>query len=262
VFTGGLVLLALGVLTESFKFIPKATLSSVIICTVIFMVEYEMFPHLWKTQKSDFILLVATFFGCIFAGAEYGILIGTGIALLVLLYNTARPSILVRRSKNSELDYILVKPDRALYYPAMEYMKYRINKVTQNVSSNLPVVFDGAHLCGPDYTIAQGIKQLTKEFKNRNQKLVFTNLKQEVIDIIEHLAPEDFQHCRTREEVEAVITEKYPGALRPPQPDIPILNAECNSVIDGNYSTFRVPEQRGPSNALHNQTLLKSNEST
>uniref|UniRef100_T1IX46 SLC26A/SulP transporter domain-containing protein n=1 Tax=Strigamia maritima TaxID=126957 RepID=T1IX46_STRMM len=256
-FTGALVLLALGVLTESFKFIPKATLSSVIICTVVFMVEYEMFPHLWKTKKSDFFLLVATFFSCIFAGAEYGILIGTGIALFILLYNTARPSILVRRSRNTELDYILVKPDRALYYPAMEYMKYRINKLSR-MATNLPVVFDGAHLCGPDYTIAQGIKQLTQEFKHRNQKLVFTNLRQEVIDIIEHLEPEDFQHCRTREEIEAVLTEKYPGALQPDVPEEPINSVPKASNDAGhNYSTFRAQFPSGSSHTGINQTLLK-----
>ncbi|CAG0892879.1 unnamed protein product [Cyprideis torosa] len=48
--TGALVILALGLLTPYFYYIPKATLGAVIICAVIFMVEYEEFIHIWKTK--------------------------------------------------------------------------------------------------------------------------------------------------------------------------------------------------------------------
>uniref|UniRef100_T1JAD8 SLC26A/SulP transporter domain-containing protein n=1 Tax=Strigamia maritima TaxID=126957 RepID=T1JAD8_STRMM len=154
IFTGALVLLALGVLTTSFKFIPKSTLSAVIITTVFFMIEYEMVPHLWKTKKSDFFILIITFFSCIFLGAEYGILVGIGISLLILLYNNARPTITVEKTSLPNVEYIIVQPDRALYFPATDYLKYRVNKMA-SVNSELPVVFDGSHLTGPDFTIAQ-----------------------------------------------------------------------------------------------------------
>jgi MFS superfamily sulfate permease-like transporter len=44
-------LLALGLLTSTFAYIPKATLAGVIISAVIFMVEYEMIPLLWRTKS-------------------------------------------------------------------------------------------------------------------------------------------------------------------------------------------------------------------
>lgn len=50
-YTGCLVLLALGLLTPYFYYIPKATLSSVIVCAVIFMVEFQMVGHIWKANS-------------------------------------------------------------------------------------------------------------------------------------------------------------------------------------------------------------------
>lgn len=53
--TGALVLLACGLLTSTFKFIPKATLASVIIVAMYYMLEIRVFQVLWKT-KSKFLI--------------------------------------------------------------------------------------------------------------------------------------------------------------------------------------------------------------
>jgi MFS superfamily sulfate permease-like transporter len=50
-FTGVLILLALGLLTPYFYFIPKAALAAVIICAVIFMIEYEVVKPMWKSSR-------------------------------------------------------------------------------------------------------------------------------------------------------------------------------------------------------------------
>jgi hypothetical protein len=48
---GIMVILSLSLLTPYFYFIPKATLSSVIICAVIFMVEIDMVKPMWKSNS-------------------------------------------------------------------------------------------------------------------------------------------------------------------------------------------------------------------
>nr|CAD7269510.1 unnamed protein product [Timema shepardi] len=50
-FTGLLILVALGFLTGTFYYIPKASLAGLIMCAMFFMVEYEMVPLLWKTKS-------------------------------------------------------------------------------------------------------------------------------------------------------------------------------------------------------------------
>lgn len=51
VITGGLVLLACGLLTSTFKYIPKATLAAVIIIAMYYMFETHIFLVLWRTKS-------------------------------------------------------------------------------------------------------------------------------------------------------------------------------------------------------------------
>nr|CAD7440335.1 unnamed protein product [Timema bartmani] len=71
-YTGVLILLALSLLTPYFYFIPKASLAAVIICAVIFMIEYEVVQPMWKSSR-------------------------VGINIVFLLYPSARPAIHVER---------------------------------------------------------------------------------------------------------------------------------------------------------------------
>jgi sodium-independent sulfate anion transporter 11 len=48
---GAMVLMALGLLTSTFAYIPKATLAGVIISAVLSLVEFEMVPLLWRTKS-------------------------------------------------------------------------------------------------------------------------------------------------------------------------------------------------------------------
>ena len=51
IYTGGLVILALAVLMPLCAYIPKATLSAVIITAVIFSVEYHVVRPMWKSKS-------------------------------------------------------------------------------------------------------------------------------------------------------------------------------------------------------------------
>ena len=53
-YTGGLVILALAVMMPFCAYIPKATLSAVIITAVIFIVEYHVVKPMWKSKSKFF----------------------------------------------------------------------------------------------------------------------------------------------------------------------------------------------------------------
>lgn len=53
VITGCLVLLACGLLTSTFQFIPKATLAAVIIVAMYYMLELRIFLVLWRTKSNN-----------------------------------------------------------------------------------------------------------------------------------------------------------------------------------------------------------------
>lgn len=96
-----MVILALTFLTPYFSYIPKASLGAVIVCAVIFMIEYEVVKPMWRSSRKDLICTFATFLACLLVGVEYGILLGVGINIVFLLYPSARPTVYVDKSKVS-----------------------------------------------------------------------------------------------------------------------------------------------------------------
>lgn len=57
--TGCLVLLAAGFLTNTFRYIPKATLAGVILCAMYYMLDFETYLLLWRARsKSNYIVLI------------------------------------------------------------------------------------------------------------------------------------------------------------------------------------------------------------
>lgn len=48
---GALIMLALGYLTNAFRFIPKTTLAAVIICAMFAMVDYDEIKDIWRSKR-------------------------------------------------------------------------------------------------------------------------------------------------------------------------------------------------------------------
>lgn len=57
VVTGTLVVLTLAFLTSTFYYIPKATLSAIIIAAMIFMVDHERIVEIWKSKSKSMFLI-------------------------------------------------------------------------------------------------------------------------------------------------------------------------------------------------------------
>ncbi|KOB75789.1 putative sulfate transporter [Operophtera brumata] len=116
-YTGVLVLLALSLLTPYFYFIPKASLAAVVICAVIFMIEYELgilagvcvnvilllYPSARPQLDAEIVTRTATarcrdsdgkqLRSVPLRGVELGILAGVCVNMILLLYPSARPQL-------------------------------------------------------------------------------------------------------------------------------------------------------------------------
>lgn len=61
-YTGALVVISLLFFTPYFSFIPRATLASVIVSAVIFMIEVKVIKPMWRSKSNEhdilFIILV------------------------------------------------------------------------------------------------------------------------------------------------------------------------------------------------------------
>ncbi|XP_014259205.1 sodium-independent sulfate anion transporter isoform X2 [Cimex lectularius] len=178
VFTGALVLLSLSFLTSTFYFIPKATLSGVIVCAMFYMVEYHAVTMLWRTKKLDLVPLACTLLSCLFFGLEYGMLVGITVNLLFILYQSARPSVALQWLWVSEVEVLLVTPTQSLVFPASDYIREVILQSCVARRSSAKVVIDGTHIHYIDSTMAKGLKMIVEDLRARGQEAVFWRWKE------------------------------------------------------------------------------------
>ncbi|XP_050684426.1 sodium-independent sulfate anion transporter-like isoform X2 [Leptidea sinapis] len=149
IYTGILVLLALSLLTPYFYYIPKASLAAVIICAVMFMIEYEVVKPMWRSRRADLLPAFATFALCLLVGVELGIVAGVMLNVLLLLYPSARPQLEAEIVTNgSGLSYLLVTVGNSLYFPGVEYIRQYVTRAANKQACTIPVVLDCRYVLG------------------------------------------------------------------------------------------------------------------
>ncbi|CAL1540614.1 unnamed protein product, partial [Lymnaea stagnalis] len=182
IWTGGLVILALCVLTPWFYYIPKSALAAVIIAAVIQMVEYHVVVQLWKANKLDLVPFVITFVCSLIIGIEYGILIGIGLSVFMLLYPTARPKI----KYETMTGFLIVKPMQGLNFPAAEHLE--LQAIEKALAADKPrhIILDMEHLADVDFTAIQSIKALMLDCDLHGMKLILANGRPHVNSQVKH----------------------------------------------------------------------------
>ncbi|XP_063825329.1 sodium-independent sulfate anion transporter [Ostrinia nubilalis] len=101
-YAGIITLLALIFMTKYFYFIPKACLSSVLICAVVFMIDVGICVRLWRQSKRELVVLAVTFAASVAATVELGVLAGVLADLALLLHQLMHPAVATHHVKVSE----------------------------------------------------------------------------------------------------------------------------------------------------------------
>ncbi|XP_052766037.1 sodium-independent sulfate anion transporter-like isoform X2 [Mya arenaria] len=244
VWTGGIIILALAFLTPLFEYVPKSALSAVIISAVIQMVDYEIVMKFWKIEKLALIPWAVTFLTSFGLGIEYGILIGIGVHLLILLYPVARPRITVQY-----LDYVVITFNQSIRYPSVEYLQ---NKVTQYMYKNedegvpLSVILDCQHLTsGLDYTTIMGLIEIIADFKRKDVHFSMAGVKKSIIKELNNADVKDIIYGDSIEDSIRKIKEaEKHGSFEDQLESITIINGKLAGATAVNASP--VPGRRLP----------------
>lgn len=186
-----LVLLALVVLTPSFYFIPRATLSAVVISAVIFMIEIDILFTLWKTNRKDLVPTIGTFVSSLCLGIEYGLVIGIVLDLIFLLRHTSRPSISTEFIEANHQGYWVITPRTGLLFPSGSHIQKKIIGVAQKFekAETTILVFNLVHVSVTDYTAGQVLKSIIADLRPMFKDCVTLNGRKNVIKQLQTLMP-------------------------------------------------------------------------
>ncbi|XP_075231787.1 sodium-independent sulfate anion transporter-like [Lycorma delicatula] len=190
-YSGTIVLLAVSFLSPYFCLIPRATLAAVLICAIIFLIEWEILIPLWKTSKKDFIIMLVTYFLCIILGVEIGLLSGIMLSLLHLIYLWAYPKI------TSEVcvvcngqKYVLLHLDKGLYFPSLGRLRNTILELRLKEQVNI-VVIDCTYFSGMDFTATKELCLLIAEVNEDGGRLLLLNANPQFIKLFNTA-----EHCK------------------------------------------------------------------
>ena len=91
--TGITVIITLLFITAPFSYMPKSALAAIIISGVQGLLDFWEAFFLFKINKMDFLVWLVSFTCTLFLGAEYGLGIAVGLALLHVIYESAFPNV-------------------------------------------------------------------------------------------------------------------------------------------------------------------------
>jgi SulP family sulfate permease len=195
-----LIILILLYLTSLFYFLPHAILASIIMSAVFGLIDIERMKYLWKTDKRDFYMLLATFAGTLMLGIQQGILVGIVLSLVMMIYETTQPHIAILGKIPNEphyknlnrfdhleerVDILIMRFDARLYFANVNYFQEQIEAAIEKKGENLKAfILNAESINSLDSSGIFTIEEMTKFCKERGLKFYLVAAKGPVRDIL------------------------------------------------------------------------------
>lgn len=87
----GVIAITLLFLTPLFYHLPKVILAAIIVVAVVGLIDVRGARELWRVDRKDFALMIATFVATLALGIEEGIVVGVGLSIAIVLDQITRP---------------------------------------------------------------------------------------------------------------------------------------------------------------------------
>ena len=195
-----IVLLTLLFLTPLFYHLPKSVLAAIIIVAVFGLVNIKEAIFLWKANNLDFWLLLSTFVSTLVLGIEYGIFVGVGLSLIVLIYRTSRPYVVeLGKVPNSDFfrnrdrfsdviideEVLVFRFDAQLFYANASYFRDNLETLAEAKGDKLKlIVLDGESINRVDSTGVEMLKDRIKYYNKRGVLFYLAGVKGPVRDAL------------------------------------------------------------------------------
>ncbi len=184
-----LVGLTLLFLTPVFYYLPNAILASIIMLAITSLIDLNYPQELYKNQKDEFALLIATFLITLFVGIQEGIILGVLFSLLLMVYRTSKPHMAVLGQikdttyfKNvnrfapdiiERKDILVIRFDAQLFFGNKDYFYSELNKHIRSKGSALQTVIINAEAINYiDSSAIYLLKHLILELREKDIQLM------------------------------------------------------------------------------------------
>nr|MBS0036587.1 solute carrier family 26 protein [Saprospiraceae bacterium] len=196
-----LIVFTLLFLTSFFYYLPTAVLASVIIVSVLGLINLQIPVQLWKKDKSDFYLLMATFIVTLTGGIEVGIIVGFALSIILVIFRASRPHMArLGRIPGTDVfrnldrfyqleehsDTLIMRVDGPLYYANIDYVKKNFDKWVEEKGKKLKnIVLDTHTITSLDSSAAHALEGWILEWQGQQCEVFICGAKGPVRDAMD-----------------------------------------------------------------------------
>jgi len=188
-----LIILTLLFLTPLFYYLPKAILASVIMVAVFGLIDVKEAVHLWKSNRTDFAMLLVTFLATLSLGIEQGIGVGVVLSLMVVIYRSTRPHYAILGNipgtpyyRNTDRfdqlkereDTLIFRFDADLYFANTSFFKEKLMEKTAKKQEALKnLVISAESISYVDSSAMHALEQVLEDLRKQEVRVLFAGVK-------------------------------------------------------------------------------------
>jgi MFS superfamily sulfate permease-like transporter len=178
-FAAGIILVVVLYFSHLLAALPQPVLAAVVLVAVAGLFKVSALKHLWRSDRTEFIVAIAAIVGVLGQGLLRGVMIGAIISLVLLIRRASRPHVAVlgripgtrrfsdhERHPDNELipGVLIFRPESGLMYFNMDHVRDRIvDRVRAETTLPRLVVLDLSAAPRVDMHSAQMLGSLADE---------------------------------------------------------------------------------------------------
>ncbi|SFL79431.1 SulP family inorganic anion transporter [Salibacterium qingdaonense] len=151
------IILTLFFLTPLFYYLPQAVLAAIILSAVAGLINVPSLRYAFRIKPADGWVWVVTFAATLLTGIQWGLLIGVGVSLIILIHRISHPHIVevgwddktknyrdVERFTDAERmpGKVLLRIDARIHFSNVTYIEKIVEKVVKEAEKKPEVLYD------------------------------------------------------------------------------------------------------------------------
>jgi sulfate permease, SulP family len=199
IISAALIVLTLLFFTGLFYNLPKSILAAVVLVAVSGLIDYKTPIALWKKDKVDFTMLMATFIITGTLGIEIGIVSGMLLSLIVVIYRASNPHMAVlgrvpgtnyfrnitRFEKLEQReDVLMLRIDGPIYFANLSFIKRKIDGWLAEKKTIKSLVLNFESIPSVDSSGAHELEDWVKEWKSQGIRVCLSGVRGPVRDFL------------------------------------------------------------------------------
>ena len=200
IITGVVIILTYLFLTPLFTYLPNVSLASIILISVVNLIDYKEAIHLLEIRFLDFLAFMISLFSTFMIGVEGGMAIAISVSLFIVLWFSVKPPMCVLGRIRGTVVYkdlswyssciktpggVLIRMDAPLFFVNASVLSKKIRQKEEEYSKTNPVsifyiILDCRGMTDIDSTGIQVLNELAEKYNKQGVFLGFANVNERV----------------------------------------------------------------------------------